>query len=128
LGAVVAAPRITGRRELLPPVAFGIKDKWMEIDLAAAGVDHHEASGHAWLACRIVFEAEATERLLGSLQVGAGNGEIEVVVWARLTSEQGIDSPAAIDPERRDASGIERIEYFDQIVIAEHAEPHPRRK
>ncbi len=77
----------------LPPVASFVELQWMTVDLASSSITENEA-------CRpfVIRAVELAERLADPVDVLDANAKIQVVVWTRLLSEQGVDAPASLDP------------------------------
>jgi hypothetical protein len=68
----------------------------VNVDLAPARIDHHEALGRSSGYERI---SQAVEQLDHPARVFELDHDVEVVVFARLMLEQRINTPAAVQPD-----------------------------
>ena len=90
----------------LPAVAVFVELEWMRVDPAPGRIGEDEA--------RRPFEVRArefVEHVADCLDVFRAHAEVEVVVRARLLSEQRVDAPAALEPE----VDARRAQAFDDV-------------
>jgi hypothetical protein len=80
----------------------------VDVDPAATAIDKHDAARPLVPLGQAV---ELGERLGQTANVAADYGEVQVVVSARLHTEQGVHAPPAMDPPA-DARFVEPIENF----------------
>jgi hypothetical protein len=101
----------------------------VELHLAAIRRPQDEASREPWLDLGSVPEAEFGKRVLGAAAVVACDRQVQVLVGTRLLSEERIDAPAAIEPDR-DAGGVEAVQRLDHLrgvqLGASGVKPGPR--
>jgi single-strand DNA-binding protein len=85
--------------QILPAVAVPVEDHRVQVDLAAVGVDQDQPGRQPGHGGRVVGEAHRCQRLLPGGEIIRGDDQIQVPVRAGLAAEQGIDPPAAIQPD-----------------------------
>ena len=101
-----------------------VEDHRMQVDLAAVGVDQEQPGRQPGHGSRVMGEAGSGQGLLRDGQVLARDDEIQVLVWAGLAAEQGINPPAAIQPDHQpggfeladDPAGVDGVDLHDAAV------------
>ncbi len=68
----------------------------MHVDLPADRVDEHEAPGRG---TGDELVSDHLEQIDDAVRVPDVDDEVEVVVHPRLLPEQGVDAPAAVEPD-----------------------------
>ena len=84
--------------EPLDAASAVVKGDGVEIDATIIG-RLHDKPGRSLVQNQSV--SKGGERALRRRRIAEGDDEIEIVVVARLLAEEGIDTPAAIQPARR---------------------------
>ena len=90
----------------LPAVAVFVELEWMRVDPAPGRIGEDEA-GRPF----DVRAHELVEHVADRFDVFGAHAEVEVVVRARLLSEQRVDAPAALEPE----VDARRAQAFDDV-------------
>lgn len=104
---------------LLPAVPMLVEAEGVDVDLPASSIRNDEAGrpfvplGHA---------PEVRQRRLEAIDIGTGDGEVEVVVRTRLRSKERVHAPAAMDPPS-DVRGVEPTDDLEDIVGGHGREP-----
>lgn len=109
----VQAPRAVA--ELLPAVALLVEDEGMKIDLAAAAITKDEAGRESRLDALVVVKADLRQGRPRASEGLAGNGQVEVGVWARFLADEGIEAPAAVE-DGLDVRGLEAREDLQDVL------------
>jgi hypothetical protein len=116
-GAVVKEPA-TGQ----PLVASAILARLdgMQIDPAAIGIAHRK---RGWKQVTLDSETACLQQFPRARDPLDCDDEVEVVVLARLLSQESIDSPAAVDPHHHPDLG-KRHENVQHLPSRDHAQHH----
>jgi hypothetical protein len=112
-GCRVSAP--LSPTELLPAVPRVVEEHGVKVDLTPGAVAKDDARRHARLDARIVGEAEQRERALGARDLRAWQDEVEVLVRSRLSTEERVHAPAAVEPGL-EARRLEPVEDGEDVL------------
>lgn len=103
------------RRALLPARAIAVKGYRVNVHLAAGGILQDQSH---WTQIRSHGETQGAEGVDGLSGLAERQHHIQIVVGAGLLSDESVDAPTAIEPERDIAGGKARSDL--QHVINLH--------
>src|SRR5215213_6889799 len=102
--------------QYLDTAAFGVEGDGVDVDPAVRRVSEDEPGRPLVL---VDGEAEVRKGSGGAVAVAEGHHDVEVVVGSGLFVQQGIDAPAAVEPDRN-AGGVETGDDLDDVIRVYH--------